>query len=79
MKPLVSIILVSYNTAEYTLRALESVQKQTQSAYELIVVDNHSTDQSVELIRDRFPTIQLIESAEKVPIQIQNQSCGVVT
>lgn len=64
MKPLVSIILVSYNTAEYTLRALESVQKQTQSAYELIVVDNHSTDQSVELIRDRFPTIQLIESAE---------------
>lgn len=66
MKPLVSIILVSYNTAEHTLKALESVQKQTQSAYEIIVVDNNSTDHSVELIRQTFPTIQLIESAENL-------------
>lgn len=66
MKPLVSIILVSYNTAEYTLRALESVQQQTHSAYEIIVVDNHSTDHSVEVIRKQFPSIQLIESAENL-------------
>ena len=66
MKPLVSIILVSYNTAEYSLRALNSVQEQTQAAYEIIVVDNHSTDHSVELIRNSFPNIQLIESAENL-------------
>ena len=66
MKPLVSIILVSYNTAEHTLRALESVQQQTHSAYEIIVVDNNSTDHSVEAISQAFPTIQLIESAENL-------------
>lgn len=66
MKPLVSIILVSYNTAEYTVRALESVQQQTQSTHEIIVVDNQSTDNSVEAIRTRFPEIRLIESAENL-------------
>lgn len=66
MKPLVSIILVSYNTAEHTLHALESVQQQTQSSYEIIIVDNNSTDNSVELIRQSFPSIQLIESTENL-------------
>lgn len=66
MKPLVSIILVSYNTAEHTLKALASVQQQTNSSYEIIVVDNNSTDDSVSAIRNAFPNIQLIESTENL-------------
>lgn len=66
MKPLVSIILVSYNTAEYTIRALESVEQQTTIQYEIIVVDNNSSDHSVELITQRFPEIQMIETGENL-------------
>lgn len=57
-----SIILVSYNTADYTIRALESVYAQTHGDFEVIVVDNASSDDSVKKIKDNFPQIKLIES-----------------
>ena len=47
----VDIILVSYNTADYTVRAIESVFEQTKETdVNLIVVDNNSSDDSVEKI-----------------------------
>ena len=59
----VDIILVSYNTAEYTVRAIESIFEQTKiTDVNLIVVDNDSSDNSVELIKDKFPEIELIET-----------------
>ncbi|MGB1311420.1 MAG: glycosyltransferase family 2 protein [Leucothrix sp.] len=59
----VDIILVSYNTAEYTVRAIESVFEQTETtAVNLIVVDNNSSDNSVDLIREQFPTVELIQT-----------------
>jgi len=59
----VDIILVSYNTAEYTVRAIESVFEQTDATdINLIVVDNNSSDNSVALIRNKFPDVQLIET-----------------
>ena len=62
--PLVSIIMVSYNTAEHTRRALESVRQETSVPYEIIIVDNNSSDNSVTVIREHFPDIHLIESKE---------------
>lgn len=63
--PDLSIILVSYNTAEYTCRAIESVIRETlPGCYELIVVDNASTDNSVAMIRESFPQLQLIASQQ---------------
>jgi GT2 family glycosyltransferase len=63
--PELSIILVSYNTAHHTRRALESVMRETQlSRYEIIVVDNASTDNSVAMIRDQFPQVHLIASQQ---------------
>lgn len=59
----VDIILVSYNTAEYTVRAIESVFEQTKHTdVNLIVVDNASSDDSVARIRRAFPDITLIET-----------------
>lgn len=64
-QPNLSIILVSYNTAEYTQRALESVFAETvNNNFEVIVVDNASTDNSVELLKEHFPDIQLLESKD---------------
>jgi len=63
--PELSIILVSYNTASYIKRALESVFQETaMTDVEIIVVDNASTDDSVATLRQHFPSIKLIESTQ---------------
>ncbi|MFW5835878.1 MAG: glycosyltransferase family 2 protein [bacterium] len=57
----VSIIIVSYNTAELTLAAIQSVYDQTtRVGFELIVVDNDSSDGSADLVAERFPAARLI-------------------
>lgn len=51
MNNLVSIIMPSYNTAEYIAASIESVIQQSYANWELIIVDDCSTDHSVEVIR----------------------------
>lgn len=63
----VSIVIVSYNTCKMTTECIHSILNQTSaSRYEVIVVDNTSTDGSVEAIRTNFPNIRLIASAENL-------------
>jgi len=52
----VSVVVVAYNGLPWIERCLESVR-----GYETIVVDNGSTDGTVELVRRRFPEARLIE------------------
>jgi len=57
------IIIVSYNTAELTLRAIRSVYTETRhTRFNLIVVDNDSHDGSADKIADEFPDLTLIRS-----------------
>jgi len=61
--PLVDIVIVSYNTIDYTLRAIQSVFAETDKTdFNLIVVDNDSKDGSEEAIREQFPQVKLIQS-----------------
>jgi glycosyltransferase involved in cell wall biosynthesis len=50
MKPLVSVIVTSYNHAEYLDQRIESLLDQTYSDIEIIVVDDYSTDKSREVL-----------------------------
>lgn len=62
-----SIIIVNYNTKDLTIGAIQSVMNaQTDFTYEVIVVDNHSTDGSVNAINDRFPDLTLVCNEENV-------------
>ncbi|HEX5647782.1 MAG TPA: glycosyltransferase [Nitrospira sp.] len=51
-QPMVSVILPSYNHEAYVSQAIQSVVAQTYQNVELIVLDDGSTDQSVNLIQD---------------------------
>jgi GT2 family glycosyltransferase len=62
--PLVSIIVVSYNTREMTLECLRSVFAQTLQPFELIVVDNASSDGSATAIAAEFPHVRLMSEIE---------------
>ncbi|MCF8466237.1 MAG: glycosyltransferase family 2 protein [Sneathiella sp.] len=65
--PEVSIIVISYNTRELTLECIRSVFDQTKNvSFELIVLDNASSDGSAEAIAEEFPDIHLIASKENV-------------
>ena len=64
--PLVSAILVSYNTRELTLRALEALEGACDGLnVETWVVDNGSRDDSVAQIRAR-PDVNIIEAGENL-------------
>lgn len=47
----ISVIMPVYNTEHYVSRAIESVLQQTYTNWELIVVDDGSTDKSLEVCR----------------------------
>lgn len=58
--PLFSVIIVSWNTCDLTLKAIQSVYDQQKSNVEIIVVDNASSDDTVTAIQKEFPDVQLI-------------------
>ena len=49
--PLVSVVVPTKNSAPYLERCLESIRAQSYSRVEIVVVDNHSTDATVEIAR----------------------------
>lgn len=51
MKDIISIIMPSYNTAQYIVQSISSVQNQTSQNWELIIVDDCSTDNTDEMVR----------------------------
>jgi len=63
----VSILMVSYNTKALTLAALSSLQAETQGvSYEVIVVDNASTDGSAQALKDHPAVSRLISLDENI-------------
>ena len=63
MDGLVSIIMPSYNTADYISDSIKSVRAQTYQNWELIIVDDCSTDNSMEVIRSiNEPRIKLLKN-----------------
>ena len=71
-----SILVISYNTREMTLECLRSVVAQTTVPYELIVLDNASTDGSAEAIAQEFPQIRLIASRENLGFAMGNNAAS---
>jgi len=56
----VSVVILNWNGLRYLERCLTSLQAQTFTDFEVILVDNGSTDGSVEWVRERFPQVRLI-------------------
>ncbi len=61
----ISIIIVNWNTRELLQSCLESIYKTIRNiSYEIIVVDNASRDESVAMVREKYPEVRLIQNEE---------------
>ena len=58
--PELSLIIVSYNVKAYLEACLRSVFAGMDVPFEIIVVDNHSRDGSVDMVRKAFPDVRCI-------------------
>jgi len=60
-----SIAIVSYNTSTLMLDCLKAVfESKAEIRFEVIVVDNNSKDETVDVIRRHYPTVQIIVNHE---------------
>ncbi len=60
----IAVCIINYNTRDLLRECLYSVL--TQNADEIVVVDNASTDRSVEMMKEEFPSIALISLSENI-------------
>ncbi len=60
--PLVSVVLVNYNGRDFLEPCLRSVLDQSYQPVEIILVDNGSSDESVEFVQTRFPSVNIIKN-----------------
>lgn len=73
-KPRFSVIMPLYNKAPYVKKALESVVAQTYKEWELIIIDDGSTDGSADVVRDFIRAFQI--SNFRIQILLQ-ENAGV--
>ena len=66
LNPLVSIIILNYNAGNLLLNCVDSVFKSTYPNFEVLVVDNISTDNSHIVCKKKFEKIHLIENKENL-------------
>jgi len=59
--PMCSIIVLNYNSKLFLKNCLDSISKQTYPNFEIIVVDNASTDDSLKILKN-YPKIKLIKN-----------------
>jgi hypothetical protein len=64
--PLVSIIILNYNAGNLLLNCVDSVFKSTYPNFEVLVVDNISTDNSHIICKEKFEKIHLIKDKENL-------------
>jgi GT2 family glycosyltransferase len=57
MKILASVIIPNWNGEDYISECLDSLKNQTIKNFEVIVVDNGSTDNSLQIIKSKYPDV----------------------
>ena len=65
--PLLSIIIVSLNRKKDLLNCLKSIFSQIYKHYEILLIDNGSSDGSAEAVEEKFPEVRIFKT---------NNDCG---
>ncbi|NJN98102.1 MAG: glycosyltransferase family 2 protein [Anaerolineales bacterium] len=78
--PDISIIIINWNTRDLLAECLESLYKTISgTSFDIWVVDNASTDDSVEMVQTRFPSVQLILNRDNVGFARANNQAMIAS
>lgn len=72
-KEMVSVIMPAFNAGEYIGRSIESVLKQTYKNLELIIIDDHSTDKTKDIV------LQYVGKHQKIRYYRFDYNKGVIS
>lgn len=72
MKPEVSVVIPAYNAEKYLAETIRSVLDQTYNSYEVIVVDDGSSDGTLEVARSFEPRIKALAKSNGGPASARN-------
>jgi len=73
MKKDLSIVIVSYNSEKYLSSCLDSIYNQKIGfSLEVIIFDNNSADNSVELVKNKYSKAILLKSTENIGFAMAN-------
>lgn len=75
MKPTISVIIPNFNNGKYLVECIDSVFSQTYQPIECIVVDDESTDNSIEIIKKlslKYPQLRYFQQINSGPSVARN-------
>lgn len=66
LRPKVTVITLNWNGRDDTIECVASLERLNYPNYEIVVVDNGSTDGSVPALRARYPDIRIVENGRNL-------------
>jgi GT2 family glycosyltransferase len=60
----VAVVILNWNGKKYLEQFLPALLKTTYTNFEFYVADNHSSDHSVQMVKEKFPSVKIIEIAQ---------------
>ncbi|UAB76396.1 glycosyltransferase family 2 protein [Mesoflavibacter sp. SCSIO 43206] len=80
MQPLVSIITPMYNSEKFILKTINSVVDQTYSNWELLLIDDGSTDNTIQIVegfKQKYSNIKLLQNSKNLGAA-QSRNKGII-
>ena len=74
-----SAIITTHNRCDFVLEAIQSVQGQTFSAHEIIVVCDGCTDGTAQAVRERFPAVVVLDQPDHGRSVARNSGVALAT
>jgi len=71
--PLISIVIINYNGKDYLLDCIDSIFKTINCNYEVLLIDNNSSDNSSELCKEKYPEIRLFKNKKNLAMAARNK------
>jgi len=73
----ISIIIPTYNRKLFLIHAIDSVLNQTYQNLELIIIDDGSSDKSIEYIKKKYPSIKIYKQFNKGVSSARNKGIKI--
>jgi len=64
--PLVNIVILTWNHLKDTIECLDSINVSDYPNYRIVVVDNASTDSTVEYVKENYPQVKILQNPENL-------------